>query len=290
MERSFGASGVRTSRSWGPGRRLCAIAVVGAVAAGLSSVSPHATAGDVRRPPPASAPPPGRVFNSISALAQTAAIVEGTASQISSEYTEQTGPWTRLEFTDVVVHRGRIGAEPLAFVQRGGLYPDGRRLKVSHVPEFVAGARYLMFLRNTRWNLSPIVGGYALRVDAEGLIGQQGGVLMRFSESGPSYSPRLFSQPDMNGSPPARLLDRTLPSQIMSTGDVLDAVDVQLAIWNRSIEGDFYNEPARRERRRRVAPAAPAIPANMNNPTAGEGPSTVDEPPILGASKPGEEE
>src|SRR5690349_25088329 len=97
------------------------------------------------------------LFNALSALSQTALVVEGTVKEAVSEFSEDTGPWTRFELSEVVVHFGEGKLERLALLQRGGNHPDGRMLVVSTSPQLVVGARYLVFLRNTSWNLTPVV-------------------------------------------------------------------------------------------------------------------------------------
>lgn len=81
--------------------------------------------------PEAGAPPENAaqarfVTDTSSALRQTAAIVEATLIGKNVEFSEETGPWTRYEFSNVEVHRGAIGSDAnLVFYQEGGFYPDG---------------------------------------------------------------------------------------------------------------------------------------------------------------------
>lgn len=199
---------------------------------------------------PASAPMPTLVSNTPSALAQTAAVVEGTVSGISTEYTPETGPWTRYTLSNVVVHRGVAPGGAISFVQQGGDYPDGTRLLVSTNPNFQLGGRYVAFLRNTGWTISPIVGKFAFRVESENgqevLIDQSGSAVVDVTVSGIQASERLYEPVDLSGLPSRR--NRTiLPAgRAMSVRSLLTSIDAHLEISGLSIAGAFYNEPRTR--------------------------------------------
>jgi|GEM_PF-6424178 len=217
----------------------------------ISSASQNTQAREVRRPPP-SAAEPAAAAELQSALAQTAAIVEGTVSGIFSEYTEESGPWTRYEFSDVVAHRGKADIGRLTFVQRGGELPDGSILMLSTNHDFVPGARYLVFLRNTNWNLSPVVGEYCFRIEAiqgrQMLISRDGSAVVGLHAEGLVRSASLFGPRDLNGDAPVRKASAPLPSQVLSVQDFLKAIDSNLvAVGRNSLRGEFYNEPRVRQ-------------------------------------------
>src|SRR6188768_1227486 len=178
--------------------------------------------------PPADAPPAEIVTDAQSALRQTAALVEATLIHKTTEFSESTGPWTRYEFEKVIVHRGSIGDKPtLVFYQEGGFYPDGRRLVVSSVPELVEGESYVLFLRNTSWRTTPIVGDLAFRIvteeDRQFLVDTHERPIRAFSEHGVHLAPPAFSRPDLNGKEGrARLLGVELPEQALSVSTLVD--------------------------------------------------------------------
>jgi hypothetical protein len=238
-------------------RAALALGAVSLLGAGLLLVG-VAEAQDTRNKPPADAAKPGPVENALGAVQQTAAVVEGTVQTLDPEFAEDTGPWTRVTLTGVVVHFGEAPAEKLSFVRRGGQYPDGRTLHLSHSPEFVRGAHYLVFLRNTSWNLTPVVGEYAFRFEKgedgrELLIAPDGGVVVDFDADGPVVSAALFSPQDMNGSPPERLKEVPLPRQTLDSRTLLKSVQAFLAATGLKISGTFYDEPATRAKRLPVA-------------------------------------
>ena len=205
------------------------------------------------RPPP-DTPPAARVDSALSVIGQTAAIVEATVQRIGTEFADTTGPWTRVELKDVVVHRGKALATSLVHV--GGSYPDGTKLSVSHVPTFAEGERYLLFLRNTSWYLSPIVGSYAFRLVKEDgkelLISAEGSAVIRFDLEGAVLSDRIFETHDL-WKGPVRLVDRGAPEHAFGVQALLREVDRHAKALGSSIGGTFYGEPPSRAFPSRVA-------------------------------------
>lgn len=223
--------------------------VVTAVVIGLSVGDGDALAQQDR--PPADAPKPARVHNAMSAIQQTAAIVEATLDRKVSEYTAETGPWTRYEFSKLVVHRGALDLDDLVFVQRGGFSPDGKKTILSTVHDLVEGQRYVLFLRNTSWSLSPIVGEHAYRVVEEAgqalLVGPRGRVVENFDAGGARFSAQVFARPDLIAKvAPVRLAESSLPLVAASVEDLLQSVDAQGSMRGLNIAGKFYNEPRTR--------------------------------------------
>jgi hypothetical protein len=88
---------------------------------------------------------------------QTAAVVEGTAASITETYDEQEGPRTLVTLSPLRVLWGRAIGPSVTLRLFGGRVP-GRRGRVDevHVPTFVQGKRYLVFLSNRDWRLSPV--------------------------------------------------------------------------------------------------------------------------------------
>jgi hypothetical protein len=135
--------------------------------AAVLATSTAAQADVVDGRPPATASKPSAVTDLRSAMAQTAVVLEGRVSDVRYEYNRRDGPWTSVILSDVRAHFGSA-PEQVEIRQFGGPLPDGRTLVVAELPEFTAGERYVVFLRNTAWNLSPVVGDLAFRVEALG--------------------------------------------------------------------------------------------------------------------------
>ena len=231
------------------------------------------------RPPP-DAPASARIHNGLSAIAQTSAIVEATLDRTAVEYAPGTGPWTRFEFSNVAVHRGDFSGETLSFVQQGGLLPDGRLMVLSHVPRFIAGERYLIFLRNTSWHLSPVVGEYAFRMAYEAgrqlLIGQNEGAVVGAGEKGIRLSEPLFARPNLNSATrPQRLHTQRTPGSVLSVDSVLQWVDALSSIRGVAVGGRFYAEPKTRSAEIPVARHRDSA-AIVHSPEATREPGTPD--------------
>lgn len=155
--------------------------------------------------PPADAPRARAVNDLKSALSQTAAIVEGTVTAVRYEFDPTSGPWTVFTLSDVRAHAGSAPAQ-LQLRQFGGRTKDGRMVVASELPVLVKGKRYVVFLRNTAWNLSPIVGDLALRLEtvggAEMLVTADGEPVTGVGAGGLDVGPALFGPHPLDGSAP----------------------------------------------------------------------------------------
>jgi hypothetical protein len=89
-------------------------------------------------------------------LRRSAAVVEGTVQEISYSYDEQRGPRTisKIAIDDVYLGDHPGGTVELAMF--GGPTPDGRYISSSIGSEFVVGGRYVLFLTNSRWSVTPL--------------------------------------------------------------------------------------------------------------------------------------
>lgn len=143
--------------------------VVSALSIGIASLS--LTPVEARKPGPA-VPGASGVRNLAEAAKQTAAIVEGTVVAVENDYSDTTDAWTKITLSDLKTHRGSVstGAEPktITILQRGGEAPGGVLVRVSHISNFTIGERYILFLRNTAWNMSPYVGAPLRVAQADG--------------------------------------------------------------------------------------------------------------------------
>jgi hypothetical protein len=88
---------------------------------------------------------------------QTAAVVQGIATDITETYSEEQGPRTVVTLSRLNVLWGDLREESVTLKLFGGPVP-GRRGRVDevHVPTFVRGKAYLVFLSNRDWRLSPV--------------------------------------------------------------------------------------------------------------------------------------
>lgn len=88
---------------------------------------------------------------------QTAAVVQGIVTEITESYSEEEGPRTLVTLSRVRVHWGDFQDESVTLKLFGGPVP-GRpgRIDEVHVPTFVRGKTYLVFLSNRDWRLSPV--------------------------------------------------------------------------------------------------------------------------------------
>lgn len=156
------------------------------------------------------APPPSPAHTLEQVLRQTAAVVEGHVEDVSYHYDEVEGPRTVATLSRLVVHLGALGAvTPPAVEIRsfGGPLPDGREVFATHVPALLPGKRYLVFLRNTEWTLSPVVFDHAFRVESVAsvpvLVDVHGRLVMDVRAGGPVPGPSLFMEPDRGALDPA---------------------------------------------------------------------------------------
>jgi hypothetical protein len=205
----------------------------------------------IARPAPATAAEPKAVTDLASALAQTAAVVEATVAELRDEYRDAEGPWTRVVLGDVKVHAGSA-PEALELWQFGGVLPNGRLMVAAELPAFVAGKRYLLFLRNTAWNVSPIVGQLALRVEQLGgvevLVTSDGQAVTGLDASGAVLGASLFSPAYARTTPAATApLSALGKAQPMDRARFLAALGRQLAASKSTkISGVFLERPAGR--------------------------------------------
>ena len=217
-ERRDRRRGHRHRRGSGALRSVLALALATAAlssgaaqAQGQTQTQPQ-TQATIARPAPANAAQPRAVTDLASAVTQTAAVIEATVGELRNEYSDAEGPWTRVVLRDVVVHHGGLGgggskaAPPPAALelwQFGGVLPNGRLMVAAELPVFSAGQRYVLFLRNTAWNVSPIVGDLALRVErvggAEVLVTSAGQAVVGVTAAGAVLGAEVFEPAPYDG-------------------------------------------------------------------------------------------
>ncbi|NPD23304.1 hypothetical protein [Corallococcus exiguus] len=196
----------------------------------------------------ASLRPPRAVDSLLSLFDQTASVVEGEVTDVRSEYSPRTGPWTVVTLGNVRAHLGAAPRE-LRLKQAGGVLPDGRQLVVSHVPRFVRGARYVVFLRNTGWSLSPVLDEHAFRVESvagrEVLVGAEGGLVAGMGSAGVRQTAPVFETVDLMGARPALRAEaqaRGVPEG-MEREAFLSLLQNHLRARGLTVTGAFREEP-----------------------------------------------
>lgn len=241
---------------------------------------PAITHARVSRPAPADAAQPRAITDLASAVAQTSAVIEGSVREIHHEFSEEDGPWTRIVLGDVERHFGTAADKSgtIELRQFGGLLPNGRMMIAAELPVFVPGQRYLVFLRNTAWNVSPVVGGLALRIGSldgtEVLVNTDGHAVLDVDQGGPRLGAAVF-EPIRYTSPAIvqkqGALQR-LAGKPLDRRGFLDALRVELEGQGLRIGGPFHEHPAGAFRWRGQA----LVPHGQPLPTAGAGRAEVD--------------
>ncbi|RYZ41342.1 MAG: hypothetical protein EOO71_12415 [Myxococcaceae bacterium] len=211
---------------------------------------------------------PHAVDSLLSLLDQTAAVVEGEVTDLRSEYSPRTGPWTVVTLGNVRAHLGDAPAE-LRLKQMGGLLPDGRQRVVSHVTRFVRGARYVVFLRNTGWSLSPVLDGQAFRVESVGgrevLVGAEGGLVSGLGAAGVRQTAPVFETVDLTGARPALRagVDVTALPEALGREAFVSLLQNHLRARGLTVTGAFREEPI-------ATASALSVPVT---PTSGQAPA-----------------
>jgi hypothetical protein len=244
------------------------------------SAPPALTYARVSQPAPADAAAPRAVTDLASAVSQTAAVIEGTVSELHYEFSDEDGPWTRIVLGDVQHHLGSASGKlgKLELRQFGGLLPNGRMMVAAELPIFVQGQRYLVFLRNTAWNLSPVVGSLALRVDAVGgtevLVNTDGHPVVEVGPGGPGFGAALFEPIRYTGpaivQKPGALA--ALPGKPLDRRAFLESLQVELDGQGLRAGGAFLEHPAGNFRWHGQA----VTPHGQAQPAAGAGRADLD--------------
>jgi hypothetical protein len=101
-----------------------------------------------------------------SAVRQLNAIVEAEVHDISTDYDQCEGPRTVLHLSGVRSRLGMSHTDTMSLRVFGGAMPGGRAVEMSESPRYVLGQRYLLFLFNSDWRFSPVIGDLAYRVQS----------------------------------------------------------------------------------------------------------------------------
>jgi hypothetical protein len=188
------------------------------------------------------------------ALANTAAIVEGSVKDVTYTMDEKAGPRTVAMLTDVRADFGNYDSSSLALATLGGPVSEKKELFIPELPRLTEDTRYLVFLTNGDWFYTPLVEDYVFRLETgprgtEILIAPSGQAVMGLSaEKGLELSedPVVDTQLDF-ARPHAqlRLLDEASPvlAAALSKEDFLIAVSGLLRTV--PLQGAFRSSPSR---------------------------------------------
>jgi hypothetical protein len=219
-----------------------------------------------REPIPSPSIGPAPVDDLASAAKQTAAIVDGIVTDIQYDYSEEEGPWTTVFLSKARPIAGSA-PETIAIRHFGGPLPNGGLMVAAELPVFVRDKEYVVFLRNTEWNVSAVVGDLAFRVDTvddtEVLVNSDGEPVLQVGAFGFELGSALFEGPQRDGSAPKpiegslKTLGRKPLDFAVFTKSLLSALGAQ----GLRIEGTFFEKPAGafNWRRQQAAPSPGTI-------------------------------
>jgi hypothetical protein len=119
---------------------------------------------------------------------QINSIVQGDVEDISFDNQECEGPRTIVHLNNVTTLAGSSVPSSMVLRTFGGLASDGTYVRTSESPRYVLGARYVLFLRNTDWRFSPVIGDLAFRREViaskEVLVNTDGHAVTGVTENG----------------------------------------------------------------------------------------------------------
>ena len=203
-----------------------------------------------------------------SAAKQTAAIVDGIVTDIQYDYSEQDGPWTT-----VILSKARpiAGDAPdtIAIRHFGGPLPNGGLMVAAELPVFVRDKEYIVFLRNTEWNVSAVVGDLAFRVDTvddtEVLVDSDGAPVLQVGAFGFELGTPVFEGPTRDGSAPKPIdggLKALAGRRPLDLASFAKSLQSNLDAQGLRIAGNFFEKPAGgfNWRGQQAAPTPGAIP------------------------------
>lgn len=141
---------------------------------------------------------PTTIDGSRQMLAQTAAIITGRLKEVRFSFDNCSGPRTNYVFSDATTLLGAPVGSEVTLSIFGGPTPWGTWIRSSESPHLALDAQYVVFMRNTDWTYSPIVGSLIFRRETvggrEALINPAGRALIGWSEDGPVLSAAAVSE------------------------------------------------------------------------------------------------
>jgi hypothetical protein len=141
---------------------------------------------------------PAPIDSSEQMLAQTATIFQGVLKDVQFTYDDCAGPRTNYVFSDSTTLAG-VQVQPQVTLRvLGGPTPFGTWVRVSELPQLALDSQHVVFLRNTDWTFSPIVGNLVFRgemIDGrEVLIDPTGHAVTGWGDDGPLRSANSVSE------------------------------------------------------------------------------------------------
>lgn len=135
---------------------------------------------------------PAPIDSSQQMLAQTATIFRGVLKEVHFTYDDCAGPRTNYVFSDSTTLIGTQVQPQVTIRVFGGPTPYGTWAEISEHPQLALDSEYVVFLRNTDWTYSPIVGNLVFRREMlagrEVLVDPTGHAVTGWGESGPLLS------------------------------------------------------------------------------------------------------
>lgn len=142
--------------------------------------------------------PPGPANNSRQMLAQTATIFTGVLKDVRFTYDDCGGPRTSYVFSDSSTLVGTEVQPTITLSVLGGPKPNGAWVEVSELPRLALDSQYVVFLRNTDWTYSPVVGNLVFRREMIGgrevLVDPTGHAVTGWTDDGPTLSAVTVSE------------------------------------------------------------------------------------------------
>jgi hypothetical protein len=89
-------------------------------------------------------------------LQKTSIVFLGMVKDVDPQCEGDKKPCTRVTFVDITVIKGPGKYQELTFFLPEGILEDGTFLKIAGAPHFEPGERYLVFIRNGDWHLTPV--------------------------------------------------------------------------------------------------------------------------------------
>jgi hypothetical protein len=189
----------------------------------------------------------------LDALANTAAIVEGSVKGFAYTFDKAAGPRTVATLTDVRADFGNYRDSSLQVATLGGPINEKQGLFIPELPRLTEDTRYLVFLTNANWFFSPVVENYVFRIEpspngTEVLIAPTGHAVVRLSEAGIEFTPDPVVDTHLDFlTPNAKLplLEGTSKelADAMPKDDFLAVVGRLLA--GKPLQGEFLTVPDR---------------------------------------------
>lgn len=96
---------------------------------------------------------------------QTSALVQGIVTDVKETYDERQGPRTLVTLSRLSVLWGEFRSPNVTLRLFGGSLPRRGRVDEVHIPKFVRGKRYFVFLSNREWRLSPVTAHQAFIIE-----------------------------------------------------------------------------------------------------------------------------